>query len=387
MNATQIDPQASTLFAQIVSFLPLILIIVAITGNTACFFIFRFSKEFKNISSMVFLSFVAIFGITSQFIWNLNHFLQPNFNFRIEYVTIGNLLSIMCIDRFVTIMATPGSIYSRLPFSTVKSSYIWSFGIIAILFLINSHILIFNGNYKKVRNTNNVTTTEIVNGTEVTKIDTMIDYQVCYWYNADFRLYPTWDHATHYFNISNNIWVHHHDFTDGLSYLSMADSFGFLFHATLFINCIATNIKFRRYVIRSLACSRGKKSTEKMFLGGEGKIYEIDESVFPKVKHLKGKDLSRESIWNNQDRVIIKLRQNNGSLKFVLQNVFADTKKHRILENIDSSGSITYCCNFILWKKKGNFLRQCTFLANIFMLYSKIKSALGALARCIYTNE
>ncbi|RNA13442.1 rhodopsin-like protein [Brachionus plicatilis] len=300
MNTTQIDLQNSIIFSRIVSFLPLIIIFVAITGNTACFFIFRFSKEFKNISSLVFLSFVAIFGITSQFVFNLNHFLGPNFNFRIENVSdftckflvfsqyvslqaIGNLLSAMCIDRFVTIMATPGSIYSRLPFSTVKSSYIWSFSIVAILFLTNFHILIFNGNYKKVRSTKNVTTTEIVNGTIVTRLDTVINYQVCYWYNADFRLYPTWDHVNlglrltisilaitfgyiimtlpvtiiigFFFNFFSSL-------PNGLSYLSMADSFGFLFHATLFINCIATNIKFRRYVIRGLACNKEEKITD-----------------------------------------------------------------------------------------------------------------------------
>ncbi|RNA14003.1 G-coupled receptor -like protein [Brachionus plicatilis] len=343
MNTTQKDSRESALFAQIVSYLPLIVIFLAITGNTACFFIFRFSKEFKNISSMVFLSFVAIFGILSQFIWNLNHFLQPNFDFRIEYVSdftckffmflqyfslqaIGILLSIMCVDRFVTIMSTPGSIYSRLPFSTVKSSYIWSLSIIIILFLLNSHILIFNGNYRHVRNTNNITTSEIINGTLVSKVETIIEYQECYWYNADFRLYPTWDHVNLglynffpftmmlIFNVllitktlmlnssiksSNNkeqiksiikkrrltisilaitfgyiimtlpvtimtsfYFYYFFSLPNGLTYLSMADSFGFLFHATLFFNCIATNIKFRRYVIRALACSRRKKQTE-----------------------------------------------------------------------------------------------------------------------------
>ncbi|RNA27265.1 hypothetical protein BpHYR1_036908 [Brachionus plicatilis] len=38
-------------------------------------------------------------------------------------------------------------------------------------------------------------------------------------------------------------------------------------------------------------------SEKKLNLSGLGKICEIDETMFPKVKHLKGKYLSRKSIW------------------------------------------------------------------------------------------
>lgn len=341
MNASVTNSRYTGLFSQIVSFLPLIVIFLAITGNTACFFIFRFSKEFKNISSMVFMSFVAIFGTTSLFVWNLNHFLEPNFDIRLEYVNdftckflifiqyfslqaIGLLLSVMCVDRFVSIMSTPGSIYSRLPFSTTKSSFIWSFCIIFFLFLLNFHILIFNGNYQHIRGMRNVTTTEIINGTLITRIEMQINYQVCYWYNPDFRLYPTWDHVnlglynffpftvmlvfnslliTKTLMLNSSIksstnkdqiksiikkrrltisilsitfayiiltlpvtimtgfyFYYFFSIPNGMSILSMMDSFAYLFHSTLFINCMATNVKFRRYVINGLLCNKKSKN-------------------------------------------------------------------------------------------------------------------------------
>lgn len=340
MNSTHTNSEKLNLFGQIVSYLPLVVIFLAVTGNTASFFIFRFSKEFKNISSMVFMSFVAVFGTTSLFVWNLNHFLKPNFEIQIEYLNdfsckffiflqylslqaIGLLLSVMCIDRFVTIMSTPGSIYSRLPFSTVKSSYIWSFSIIIVLILLNFHILIFNGNYKHIRSTKNITSTEFVNGTFISRVDTFIEYQVCYWYNQNFRLYPTWDQVNlglynffpftvmFIFNIllitktlmlnsslksttnkeqiksiikkrrltisilaitfayiiltlpvtimTGFYFYYFFRIPNGMTFLSMADSLGFLFHSTIFINCMATNIKFRKYVMSRLTRAKGKQ--------------------------------------------------------------------------------------------------------------------------------
>lgn len=32
-------------------------------------------------------------------------------------------------------------------------------------------------------------------------------------------------------------------------------------------------------------------------MGGKGKVVEIDESLFVKVKHWKGKDLKRKQVW------------------------------------------------------------------------------------------
>jgi hypothetical protein len=45
-----------------------------------------------------------------------------------------------------------------------------------------------------------------------------------------------------------------------------------------------------------LATSRAVDKTN-VVLGGEGKIVEIDESLFVKVKHHKGKDLRRPQVW------------------------------------------------------------------------------------------
>ena len=70
----------------------------------------------------------------------------------------------MCVDRFISIKSIPGSFYSRLPFGTIKSAYIWCGCITLIMFLFNIHILIFNGNYIKVIQTN-ITEIEFVNET------------------------------------------------------------------------------------------------------------------------------------------------------------------------------------------------------------------------------
>jgi hypothetical protein len=65
----------------------------------------------------------------------------------------GFLLTILCIDRYLTVSSTPGSLISRLPFRTVKSAHVWSWIIIGLVFILNSHILILNGTYEE-NNTN-----------------------------------------------------------------------------------------------------------------------------------------------------------------------------------------------------------------------------------------
>ncbi len=44
----------------ILACIPLFVIVVGLTGNTISFIIFRFEKDLKNISSMVYLSFCCI---------------------------------------------------------------------------------------------------------------------------------------------------------------------------------------------------------------------------------------------------------------------------------------------------------------------------------------
>jgi hypothetical protein len=55
------------------------------------------------------------------------------------------LLCLLTIDRFVTVMGKPGSIYKKLPFSTSRSAFNWSMGIILIFVLLNGHELFLNG--------------------------------------------------------------------------------------------------------------------------------------------------------------------------------------------------------------------------------------------------
>ncbi|CAF0968135.1 unnamed protein product [Brachionus calyciflorus] len=194
---------------KILSYIPILTIVFGLFGNITCFFIFRFSKKFNKIPSMVFLSFVAIFDTISLFEWNLNHFLVPNFLIALERLnlfsckivifiqifslhTSANLLSLMCVDRFVSIKSIPGSFYSRLPFGTIKSAYIWCGCITLIMFLFNIHILIFNGNYIKVIQTN-VTEKELVNRTFHYIFKLHNETEICYWYSETIRIFPTMD--------------------------------------------------------------------------------------------------------------------------------------------------------------------------------------------------
>lgn len=197
---------------RIVSFLPLMVISMGVLGNTACFLIFRLSKEFNKIPSMVYLSFIAVFDTLSLFEWNLNHFLRPNFKIEIEFLSLFNcrffvfiqyfslqssasLLSIMCVDRFITIISTPGSFVSRLPFSTNKSAFVWCSCVSIILFLTNIHILILNGYYDPPVVVN-ATSVEVINGTFINTTNTVLIYSLdnhCYLYETQFSLAPTWD--------------------------------------------------------------------------------------------------------------------------------------------------------------------------------------------------
>lgn len=158
------------------AFVPLTIIALGLIFNTLCFLIFRFTSQFKRMSSMVYLSFVVIVDTLSLFDWNLSHYLKPTFNIHMEYIDVftckffgfhqyyllqasGFLLSFVSIDRFVSIRKTPGSIYSRLPFGTPKSAFFWSVAIMLILFIMNMHILILSGFYQYPVESNNTNLT------------------------------------------------------------------------------------------------------------------------------------------------------------------------------------------------------------------------------------
>ncbi len=117
----------------------------------------------------------------SLFTWNVDHYYSYYNNgvyyeytqvwlcrlmVFIQYFSLQTsawLLAYLCVDRFVTIMATPGSIYTKLPFSTTKTAFISSCCIVLLFAIINLHVLILNGYYDPPVLIN-VTVSELVDG-------------------------------------------------------------------------------------------------------------------------------------------------------------------------------------------------------------------------------
>lgn len=148
----------------VVAYASLLNVTLGLLGNSICFVVLATSKDLKRMSYAIYLMYCSIANIISLFQWNLNHFLYPLFYFIIEDKGLiacrlfsflqffslecsAYLLSWMCIDRFVTVIAVPGSRASRLPFSTPKTAHFWSILTILSIFLLHSHILILNGYY------------------------------------------------------------------------------------------------------------------------------------------------------------------------------------------------------------------------------------------------
>lgn len=191
------------------SFIPLLWIAMGLVFNTICFVIFRFTPEFRKMSSMVFLSFVVIIDTFSLFNWNFKKFTIPRYGWEIEYLSIFTckvfaffqyyllqasafLLCFVSIDRFITIRTTPGSFFSKLPFGTVKSAYAWAGGIMTCLFIFNFHILILNGYYPDPEQRNR--TVNGSNGTYIEEYTYHYSSLVCNVYKTTgFRLFPVWD--------------------------------------------------------------------------------------------------------------------------------------------------------------------------------------------------
>lgn len=324
---------------KLISYLPWLPIFLGLIGNSLCFLIFRFSKEFNKIPSMVYLSFIAIFDTLSLFEWNLNHFLRPNFNFEIEFISLFNckflvflqyyslqcsgvLLSIMSIDRFFTVILTPANFINKLPFSTVKSAYIWCILISCTLFILNSHILILNGYYNPPYLQNETFTNKFGNETILNQtIWVESDFNNCYKYTTKFELFPTWD-SIHMFIYSfipfvltlvfNMLLIYKSilfrpksldsknkeaankkrklsvsllsitfafialtmpstlaygyfynqivvSFRHGIYILYFLDFIAFMYHASLFFNCFLTNFKFRYFILKLFLRNTGKK--------------------------------------------------------------------------------------------------------------------------------
>ena len=140
----------------------LIPICLGLVGNTICFLIFRFHSSFNKMPSMMFLSFVAVTDTIALFEWNLNHFTVLVYGVDISISTLGYckiytftqyvviqssalILSVMCIDRYVTVVSMPGSFMSKLPFRTNRTAFFWSLGIVIFTILLNFHLIVFLG--------------------------------------------------------------------------------------------------------------------------------------------------------------------------------------------------------------------------------------------------
>ena len=215
LTNTELELSKSEIFETIkliTAYSPFLIIALGITGNPAVLFFIVSSKSLRKMSSMVILIFVSIVDTLSLFTWNLNHFFLYKFNIKYEFSNIylcrimdfiqyfslqssGFLLSLLTLDRYVTIASKPGSFISKLPFRTIKSSAIWSSLIICIIFILNSHILILNGYFDPPSYSNE--TIEIRLNESVYFINETISIISstihCRKYSTGFKLFPDWD--------------------------------------------------------------------------------------------------------------------------------------------------------------------------------------------------
>ena len=201
----------------VIAYSPFLIIALGITGNPASLFFIVSSKLLRKMSSMVIIAFISIIDILSLFTWNLNIFYVYKFGIKyvhtniylckimifIQYFSLqssGFLLSLLTIDRYVTITSTPGSFYSKLPFRTTKSAIIWSSLILSIIFILNSHILILNGYIEPPNYFNKII--EIKSNESVYFIDEntilISNNFICGTYTTGFRLNLVWPEVNLY---------------------------------------------------------------------------------------------------------------------------------------------------------------------------------------------
>ena len=311
------DNSFKSIFGKILSYFSLVILLVGICFNTFTFIIIY--KNLRKITSMIYISYISVNYTLSLFTWNLDQFLLPTFGFRIEFLNIinckifmfiqlfslqssGFLLTMLTIDRYFTIISTPGSFISRLPFRTPKSAHLWSVVLIGLVFILNCHILILNGTYVENKSNSNSTSIQLI----------------CNTYSNGFELFPLWEnvHLILYslipfiimmaFNIlliikikssfkdknssSNSkkdnikrnvisilfitfvflimttpVSVAYGFFSDKvpLIVLNILDELSFLNNSTLFFSCFFTNLKFRKVVFDLFKTSDSKyqKST------------------------------------------------------------------------------------------------------------------------------
>lgn len=156
--------QQQTISKYLVAYLSIVIIVFGTVGNMFSFLIFRFHSSFRKFPSMVLLSSVAITDTLALYSWNLNHYSNLLWGIDILFTTLAGCrffnflqytsmqisaltLSIVCIDRYVTVMAMPGSFLRKLPFRTFKTSFSWSIGIVVFCVLLNSHLFFTAGKF------------------------------------------------------------------------------------------------------------------------------------------------------------------------------------------------------------------------------------------------
>jgi transposase-like protein len=90
------------------------------------------------------------------------------------------------------------------------------------------------------------------------------------------------------------------------------------------------------FIIRYV-CSKAI-DRDSMLLGGEDEIVEIDESMFQRVKHHRGKDLKRKQLWvfglklrSNKKGLLIVVRARNAAT--LLKIIYAHCKPNTIIHS------------------------------------------------------
>ena len=121
--------------------LPIVFILFGIIGNSITLIILRSDGKLKEIIGLIYLSFISFTDTLSLLEWNLSLFYKNIlgeyfFNEKICLVmtfmqffslqSSGFLITFLCLDRYITVISKPGSLYSRLPFRTKKSALVWS---------------------------------------------------------------------------------------------------------------------------------------------------------------------------------------------------------------------------------------------------------------------
>lgn len=194
-----------------VAYLSFLNLFFGVAGNLVCFLVLATSKDLKRMSYAIYLMYCSLVNTLSLFQWNFNHFLKPFFYFTIEDTSLFScrlfsflqyfslqsgayILSWMCIDRYVSVIAMPGSLAARLPFSTPKTAHFWSALTMTIVSALNLHILILNGYYDPPE-WRNVTVNHTVVATYLYQNP---DYH-CYSYSPTFSLFPVWEKLHLYF--------------------------------------------------------------------------------------------------------------------------------------------------------------------------------------------